>query len=106
MNIKFSYQYRDGANYKNHHEVIFSNKIELPIEEIKTRILNRLISTEFFYADQFGLPDLHFDKWDNEIDHLWHEFIDVEETNEMNTYGDVSDFLIMIEKKIKFQPQY
>lgn len=106
MNIKFIYQYRDSANYKKHGELIYSNTTALNIEEIKSRIQNRLISGEFFYNNQFNLPDLHFEKWNNEFDHMWHEFIDVEETKEVPAIDDISSFLDCIEKKIDFRPQY
>ena len=106
MNIKFKYQYRDGTNYKNHNELIFSNKNRISIEEIKTRIVKRLISGEFFYCDQFNVPDLHFKKWNNEFDHLWHEFVDVEETTEEKAIDDINNFLNQIEQRIELNPQY
>jgi len=31
MNLKFAYLYRDGANYKNFNEVIFSNPNKIMI---------------------------------------------------------------------------
>ena len=104
MNIKFRYQYRDGANYKNHGKIIFTNNFNLSIEEITKRITNRLISGEFFYSDQFGVTDLHFEKWDNEYDHLWHEFVDVEKTDELNDQDDIKEFIERLEQKITLYP--
>jgi hypothetical protein len=63
------------------------------VHEIKREIIGRLIDREFFYSDRFKVPDLHFEKWDNEIDHTWHEFINVEETNEVANATDIEDFL-------------
>ena len=67
----------------------------------RRKILDKLISEEFFDASKFNVPDIHFEKWDKEIDHDWHEFIDVTETSETHNSGDINDFLIRIEKIIK-----
>lgn len=81
-NIKFSYLYRDGANYKKFHSVIFSNPTNIDLQEIETLIRSKLIFGEWFYVDQWKLPDLHFETWDKEIDHTFHEFESVEYTDE------------------------
>jgi hypothetical protein len=54
----------------------------MSIVEVEKRIKNYLIDGEWFYADKWGLADMHFEKWDNEIDHLWHEYHCLEETDE------------------------
>ena len=38
-NIKFSFLYRDAANYKTFSEVIFTNLENIPLEEIRQTIL-------------------------------------------------------------------
>jgi hypothetical protein len=43
MNIKLTYLYRDGANYKKFNEVVFLNKNGLAITEIEDRIRPYLI---------------------------------------------------------------
>lgn len=96
MNIKFSYLYRDAANYKQWHEEIFTNQYNFPIKEIDEFIRNCLIDREWFYVNEFGLKDLHVHTWDNEIDHIWHEFDCITETSEPATKKDIADFLLNI----------
>ncbi len=96
MNIKFSYRYRDAANYKQWHEEIFTNQHGFAIAEIEAFIRNCLIDGEWFYVDEFGLKDLHVHQWDNELDHLWYEFDSVTETNTPATQNDIVDFLLNI----------
>jgi hypothetical protein len=38
MNIKFTYLYRDAANYKQYNELVFANPNELPIQKIQSAI--------------------------------------------------------------------
>ncbi len=84
-NIQFNYMYRDGANYKNHGEAIFPNPENIDLQEAEKIIRAKLIDEEWFYVNEWGLKDLHFEKWDNEIDHTWHEFEGLEPTNELPT---------------------
>ena len=91
-NIKFSYRYRDGANYKNHYHIVLNNPAGITLTEIENMVRQKLIDGTWFYADNWNLPDLHFGTWDNEIDHTWHEFDDVEFTNETGEV-DFSHFL-------------
>ena len=96
MSIKFLYFYRDGANYKNFNEVFFSNPLNLPIEKIEEVIQKNLIDGQWFYANKWNLPDLHFKAyaWDSDIDHDWHEFEAVEQTQESATENlSIEDFL-------------
>jgi hypothetical protein len=97
MNLKLIYLYRDGANYKNWHEEVFSNVGNVSLETINARLREKLIDGTWFYVDKWNLKDLHFDRWDNEIDHLWHEFDNLEETDELATRGDISQFILRIE---------
>ena len=71
MNIKFSCQYRDGANYKQPNEIIFANPNLIALEEIQKIIKSSLIDECWFIAKQWNVPDIHFKKytWDSEIDH-------------------------------------
>ena len=103
MNIKLNYLYRDGANYKNHKEVILSNPNKRTLEEITKIILANLIDETWFVAKYWNLPDMHFKgyAWDTDIDHDWHEFDSAEETQETATEKDsMEDFLGQIEKKL------
>ena len=99
MNIKFSYLYRDASNYKQHHEVVFANANELPLEQIQRIISSNLIDESWFIAKDWHLPNMHFKEydWDNDVDHDWHEFIGVEETSEVATdQKSIEDFMEVI----------
>ena len=101
MNIKFSYLYRDGANYKNFNEVIFDNPYSRSKEEIETVIRNSLIDEMWFVAVKWNLPNMHFQEfpWNSEIDHEWHEFESIEETIEDATAKmSLDDFLSVVNK--------
>ena len=50
MNLKFAYLYRDGANYKNYNEVIFSNPNNRPVGEVDAIIKEGLIDRTWFVA--------------------------------------------------------
>lgn len=96
MNIKLCYLYRDGANYKNHHSVIFKNPGKVSLEEIRGAIRSKLIDDCWFVARKWNLPDLHFKQyaWDDEIDHQWHEFKCVAYTAEKETMDvGIEEFL-------------
>ena len=102
MNLKFAYLYRDGANYKNFNEVIFSNPSEKSAKEVGVIMKKALIDEAWFVAKDWNLPDLHFKEypWDLEIDHDWHEFDLIEETSEPVTENiSIEDFLNQIRMK-------
>lgn len=80
-NIRFIYLYRDASNYKQHGEVILSNEKQLSIEEIDTRIRSLLSDGLFFIAQQVQLGERFFAVV-NENDHPWHEYVQVEATND------------------------
>ena len=96
MNIKLHYLYRDGGNYKNNHFEIFSNKNRLSVQNIEAGIKPCLIDETWFYVDKWELKDLHSFPWDNEIDHTFHEFDSIEETEEDATKEDIAGFLTQI----------
>jgi hypothetical protein len=60
MNIAFHYLYRDGANYKNLNTVIFNNPQNVSLDALSELLKNKLISEEFFYANEWQIPDMHF----------------------------------------------
>jgi hypothetical protein len=100
-NIKFNYLYRDGANYKNYGFVIFANPQHISIESFQKIINLKLIEEAWFYTDQWQLPDLHFDKWNNEFDHTYHEFESIEHTKERsNAQISLEEFIRLIEHKL------
>ncbi len=99
INIKFSYLYRDGSNYKQFNEVVFSNPNEIPLEKIDFFIRANLISGFWLIPKDWNLPDLHYNiyAWDDEIDHGWHEFEFVQVTMEMANQGRfIEEFLRQI----------
>ena len=80
-NIRFIYLYRDASNYKQHGEVILSNKTLLTVEEIDQQIRSHLSDGLFFIAQQVQLEERFFAVV-NEDDHPWHEFVQVEATTD------------------------
>ncbi|HTE00463.1 MAG TPA: hypothetical protein VK668_14315 [Mucilaginibacter sp.] len=81
-NIKFNYRYRDSANYKNHDFVIFKNDPSLSLKDLEELIKSKLIDETWFYAHEWKLPELFLDSFDFKIDPTWHEFENVEYTDE------------------------
>lgn len=81
MNIKLSYLYRDGSNYKQYGSVVFANPNNIPFETVKQIVTSNLIDGEYFVTQDWSVPELFFDD-KNEDDHQWHEFESLEITNE------------------------
>ncbi len=84
-NIKFNYLYRDSGNYKKYGSVIFSNPGNMQLQEVEAIIRQKLIYGEWFYADEWGLPELFLKIVDFRIDPTWHEFESIELTEEAIT---------------------
>lgn len=82
MNIKFSYFYRDSANYKTFHEIIFSNRENIPLKIVSKALRESFIDGEWFYLEEVELPVLFRETYDPYSDPSWHEFDCVEETDE------------------------
>jgi hypothetical protein len=85
MNIKFTYCYRDYANYKKYNDVVFSNPTNKLIHEIEQFILDHLFDDRLFYSTEWKVPDMHFENWDPDTDHFVHEFESLRETHEEPT---------------------
>jgi hypothetical protein len=83
-NINFNYLYRDSSNFKQFGSVIFTNPNNLSIEEVNSILLIRLIDEEYFDHTKFGVPSLFF-KDRNVDDHNWHEYKNIEITDENPT---------------------
>lgn len=96
MNIKFEYLYRDGANYKQFGEVIFSNPSAMDLAIVDAQIRKQLIDSEWFYPAKWGLNDLHYFAWDDEIDHQFHEYIGISTTEELSDGADIASLLQQI----------
>jgi len=82
-NIKFNYFYRDSSNCKKYGFVVFTNPDNLDLIEVEKRIRAKLIWGEWFYADEWGAPELFLDKCDFGVDPTWHEFEGVEYINDV-----------------------
>ncbi|WP_413670619.1 hypothetical protein ACEN9X_12165 [Mucilaginibacter sp. Mucisp86] len=97
-NIKFNYLYRDGANYKNLKSIIFNNPENITLSTVQNLIQAKLMGGEYFYANDWQVPDLHFSTWDNELDHTFHEFESVEYTDELADEGaDIALFINILQ---------
>jgi hypothetical protein len=98
-NIKFSYRYCDCNNYKRYGFVIFDNPTNIGLSILEALISSKLIYDEFFYADEWKLPEFFHEYCDFRIDQTWHEFESIEYTDEpTNTPLDITDFVKIVEK--------
>lgn len=98
-NIKFNYLYRDGSNYEQFAFIIFENPNHIVVDAVQTLIQTKLIDKQYIYAADWQLPDLHFNSWDKQTDHTFHEFESVEYTNESaNTLLTLAGFVTLIKK--------
>lgn len=96
-NIKFSYLHRDGGNYKKCDFVIFDNPDNIELAEIKTLIRSKLIWGEWFYAEDWKLPELFLETFDFKIDPTWHEFEEIEYTDESpNSLISLKEFMELV----------
>lgn len=93
-NVKFSYGYRDGSNYKKHDFVVFDNSVGIELSDLEHIIRQKSIFGEYFYATAWGLPEFFTDYVDFRIDPTWHEFECVEYTDEPpNAPMDLAEFI-------------
>ncbi len=93
-NIAFNYLYRDDCNYKKFHSMIFENDQSISIEELESLIKSKLIYGEWFYADQWKMPEIFLDAFDFKIDPTWHEFESVEYCDEpINSIFTLAEFV-------------
>lgn len=88
-NTEFTYMYRDAANYKEHHTVVFAG--EITDEERKVLGFETL-----FIPGQIDLPNLREEMdgdYDDDTD--WHEVFRVELTNQRASIdrGDIHEFV-------------
>ena len=83
MNIRFEYLYRDAGNFKNWGELVFSNPHNINVNLLKTMVENVLINQAYFVAFKADVPDLYFKEYNDQLDHGWHEFHAVAQTEEV-----------------------
>ena len=101
--VKFSYLYRDGANYKSWGEVVFANPNQLTLGEIEARLIESFLPDKLFMASQISIPEkfLFADGKFTKFDHCYHEFDSVEicEENPTDDLGrSINDFLKVVEE--------
>jgi hypothetical protein len=96
-NIKFSYLYRDGANYKKFGNVVYLNTDHINLGQLELEVRKALIDGCFFNADEWGIPSLFFEHCDSN-DPLWHEFIEMVYVDEP---ADKSFYIGSFEKRLK-----
>ncbi len=113
-NVKFTYLYRDGSNYKSWGEVIFSNPESVTPEQVEHRLHKSLMSDATFVANQVRVPEVFpYGDTPDEDDHCLHEFDSVENTpdpaNDFHhrTIGDFLDEIDAAAQKgwMGFDPQ-
>lgn len=94
MNIKMTYLYRDGGNYKTWQEVVFTNRSGKTVEQLTEEIKKRLISGQFFDQSRAPIPFEYPDSYDRELDHTLLEFDSLEETTvDDSLVGDIWEFV-------------
>jgi hypothetical protein len=102
-NIKFNYLYRCSGNYKKISSIIFSNPDHVELSELETLIKSKLIYGEWFYAEEWKLPEVFTDMVDFRVDPTWHEFESVEYVDEApNGAFDLKAFVKIIEGDMSF----
>src|SRR4051812_4047326 len=96
-NIQFNYLHRDSGNYKKYDFVIFENPENVELSDLESLIKSKLIWGEWFYAEDWKLPELFLPFFDFKIDPTWHEFESVELTDEAaNSPISLDEFMELI----------
>jgi len=96
LNIRFGYLYRDAGNFKSWGEVVFTNKNKLYVGMLIDQAESALIDGEFFIANKASLPNLYFQNYVKSLDHGWHEFHLMEESEERENdtlSRDIEEFM-------------
>jgi hypothetical protein len=103
-NIKFSYLYRDGGNYKTWAEVVFSNPEDLSPEAVTSELRKAFMQDGLFIAHQIRIPDVLPYSHGNPTpdDHCFHEFDSVGLTVDAanDRFGrSIGDFLTEVSRE-------
>lgn len=90
-NIKFSYLYRDGSNFKRRRQIVFGNPQGLACDEVTKILLDEWGEDGLFLAHQIRVPEvfLYGEEAPNADDHCFHEFDEVGMSEEIpsDRYG-------------------
>ncbi len=100
-NIRFHYLYRDSGNYKTFGFKDFANPGNLSLEEVRIKVIEKLISGEFFYPEESGIAKFRFHR--NCDDYSWYEFEFVENVPCTKPQKSIEDFIADISTKPKFK---
>lgn len=104
MNVRFEYLYRDAGNFKNWGEIVFSNARNFNVDHVTAMAERVLIESTYFVASQADVPDLHFDEYNEKLDHGWHEFHAFQGTDDATTdlqKRDVEKFIESLQRASK-----
>lgn len=97
--IRFSFLYRDAANYKTFSDLIFANPDAIPMDTVRAIVCSGCNVDLCFDPVTWGIPNIRTQPYDSELDHSWYEFESVEETGEEPTDGrTVREFLEMVKQ--------
>lgn len=77
LGIKLFYLYRDEQNFKDFGFEVFTNITRRNLSEIEANFKKKIIDSEFFYPDDFGIKRFHLNQFDNSNE--WYEFEKFEE---------------------------
>lgn len=103
MNISFEYLYRDAGNYKLYGTIVFKNENNVPLIFLHRAIEACLYQRIYFIPELLEIPRLKFRDYNEDLDHFWHEFDSISETDFPHTAGKtVSKFFELLERR----PQY
>lgn len=58
MNIKFTYMYRCGGNFKQFGEVTFRNPSKIPLPRLQQQLVAALLESTWFFAHHVAVPEL------------------------------------------------
>ena len=83
-NMKFSYLYRDGGNYKKWAAIVFSNPDGLTLDAVTKALMSVFLQDGLFIAHQIRIPEVFsFSRGDaTSDDHCFHELSAVEASPE------------------------
>lgn len=85
-NMAFDYMYRDGSNYKQGGRVVFAGCPD-DLDLYRDRLKAAMDQEEHFIASQVMVPEVFMwldgeFPYDKDTDHCWHEFCDVDRTDD------------------------
>ncbi|MGZ8226684.1 MAG: hypothetical protein ACXW0Q_15025 [Methylovulum sp.] len=76
--------------------MVFSNPHNIKADIVTLMAENVLIEKAYFVANKADVPDLHFEKYNEQLDHSWHEvhaFIPTEEAPNDPRGRNIEEFI-------------